>query len=112
MQAVRACHTHNVICILRNCHPALPIEIVKGHLSHFMKILQTWGWRADYRAEILASEINGYKKQVQRYKLGKKPLYQSRDWNWQERERKRRKKRGKIGIRLSTALAKQFLTTT
>ena len=66
LQAVRARHTRHDICILHNFQPFLPIEIAKQHLGHFMKILQNGTWGPEYKAELLASCINGYKNKLRR----------------------------------------------
>ena len=56
-------------------------------MSNFMLKLRKSGYDEVERKRVLASAMNGYSKQVEDDKSGKKPLYRSREWNKDERER-------------------------
>ena len=62
---------------MRNCHPDIDKETRNNIMSNFMLKLRKSGYDEVERKRVLASAMNGYSKQVEDDKSGKKPLYSS-----------------------------------
>ena len=77
---------------LRNCHPDLNEDVKNMVMSKYMLKLKKSGYNEVERKRVLASAMNGYKKQVEDDKSGKKPLYRSREWNREQREKEKTNK--------------------
>ena len=71
--------------IIRNTKKELGIEVRNTHLNKFMLKLKNSGYNQKYRKQILDSALKAYVKMVEDDISGKKPLYRSRDWDFDNR---------------------------
>jgi hypothetical protein len=78
---------------LRNTKIELGPEVQRKHLNNFMLQLKNSGYSQKFRREVLDSGLKAFQKMVEDDKAGVKPLYRSRDWNWEDRQKSKSKKR-------------------
>ena len=74
--------TQECLRIIRNTKKELGIEVRNTHLNKFMLKLKNSGYNQKYRKQILDSALKAYVKMVEDDISGKKPLYRSRDWDF------------------------------
>ena len=58
-----------------------------------MLTLKNSGYNKKFRKEVLDSSLKAYQKMLEEDQNGTKPLYRSRDWNFEERQTSKAKKR-------------------
>ena len=67
-------------------------------LNEYMQVLKNSGYNSNFRREILKAGISGYQKILEDDRLGKKPLYRSKEWRSSARRmEKKNKKRNWLG---------------
>ena len=81
---------------LRNTKIELGPEVQRKHLSNFMLQLKNSGYIQKFRRDVLDSGLKAFQKMVEDDKNGIKPLYRSRDWNWEDRQKSKSKKETKL----------------
>ena len=70
----------------------------KKVLNEYMQVLKNSGYNSNFRREILKAGISGYQKILEDDRLGKKPLYRSKEWRSSARRmEKKNKKRNWLG---------------
>ena len=85
--------TQECLRILRNTKLELGQKVQKKYLDQFMLTLKNSGFSQKFRTEILDSAFKAFEKMKVDDQTGKKPMYRSRSWNFEERSRKKLEKR-------------------
>ena len=81
--------TQECLRILRNTKLELGQKVQKKYLDQFMLTLKNSGFSQKFRTEILDSAFKAFEKMKVDDQTGKKPMYRSRSWNFEERSRKK-----------------------
>ena len=85
--------TQECLRILRNTKIELGPEVQKKYLDKFMLKLKMSGYDQKFRMEILDSALKAFEKMKTDDEMGIKPMYRSRDWNFEERTRNKSMKK-------------------
>ena len=78
---------------LRNTKIELGEEVQRLHLNRFMLKLKNSGYSQKFRTEILDSGLKAFEKMVEDDRNGVKPMYRSKEWNYEERKMFKEKKK-------------------
>ena len=78
---------------LRNTKIELGPEVQTKHLNLFMLKLKNSGYKEKFRKEILNSALQAFAKMLADDESGAKPMYRSRNWNFEERKKSKLNKK-------------------
>ena len=93
LEKKRVILTQQCLKILLNCSKDLPYNVVKQHMTEFVKRLQFSGYNKRFRFEVINSAINAYSEIEAQVRDGKRPMYRKMSWKRNERRKEKNDKK-------------------